>query len=328
MTPDSDTFVAGYQYKVTIFLTPENGYEFDETVTATINGNTVRADVYGYQLLLTYTFPAITISWGSPTYTWSSDYKTVTATRVSTTDSSVKETETVNTTSAVTKAATCTAKGTTTYTATFTNAAFTKQTKAVENIAALGHSWGTPTYTWSSDYKTVTATRVCTRDSSHKETETINTTSAVTKAATCTAKGTTTYTATFKNTAFTKQTKAVENIAALGHSWDAGKVTKEPTATATGVKTYTCKRCGTTKTETIPKLTATVLIGDVNQDGSVDATDRMILSRYLAKWDGYAAKIKSMDAADIDRNGLVEAKDRMILARYLAKWDGYSQYFK
>ena len=70
------------------------------------------------------------------------------------------------------------------------------------------------------------------------------------------------------------------------------------------------------------------LIGDVNQDGSVDATDRMILSRYLAKWDGYAAKIKSMDAADIDRNGLVEAKDRMILARYLAKWTGYDQYFK
>jgi hypothetical protein len=66
----------------------------------------------------------------------------------------------------------------------------------------------------------------------------------------------------------------------------------------------------------------------VDGSGTVDATDRMILSRYLAKWDGYAAKIKSMDAADIDRNGLVEAKDRMILARYLAKWDGYSQYFK
>ncbi len=111
------------------------------------------------------------------------------------------------------------------------------------------------------------------------------------------------------------------------HTWDAGVVTKEPTTTATGVMTYTCQRCGATKTETIPKLSS-VKIGDVNQDGSVDATDRMILSRYLAKWDGYAAKIKSMDAADIDRNGKVEAKDRMILARYLAKWDGYSQYFK
>ena len=77
-----------------------------------------------------------------------------------------------------------------------------------------------------------------------------------------------------------------------------------------------------------PPTPGTVIVGDVNQDGTVDATDRMILSRYLAKWDGYAAKIKSMDAADIDRNGLVEAKDRMILARYLAKWDGYSQYFK
>ncbi|MBR4743756.1 MAG: S8 family serine peptidase [Oscillospiraceae bacterium] len=76
--------------------------------------------------------------------------------------------------------------------------------------------------------------------------------------------------------------------------------------------------------EIVPKL----IPGDVNGDGSVDATDRMILARYLAGWEGYEEKILSMEAADIDGNGVVEAKDRMILARYLAKWDGYSQYFK
>ena len=65
----------------------------------------------------------------------------------------------------------------------------------------------------------------------------------------------------------------------------------------------------------------------MNQDGEVNATDRMILSRYLAGWEGYGTKIKSMDAADIDRNSKVEAKDRMILARYLAGWIGYDQYF-
>ena len=37
-------------------------------------------------------------------------------------------------------------------------------------------------------------------------------------AATCTDKGTHTYTATFKNSAFTKQTKDVQDIAALGHT--------------------------------------------------------------------------------------------------------------
>ena len=52
------------------------------------------------------------------------------------------------------------------------------------------------------------------------------------------------------NTVLAKQ----EVIAALGHSWDAGKVTKEPTEQEPGVRTYTCTACGATKTEEIPKL--------------------------------------------------------------------------
>ena len=73
----------------------------------------------------------------------------------------------------------------------------------------------------------------------------------------------------------------------------------------------------------------TVIInGEISGDGEVDATDRMILARYLAGWEGYAARILSMDAADIDRNGAVEAADRVILARYLAGWEGYETYFE
>ncbi len=41
-------------------------------------------------------------------------------------------------------------------------------------------------------------------------------------------------------------------VAALGHSWDEGKVTKAATATKKGVRTYTCTRCKETKTEAIP----------------------------------------------------------------------------
>ena len=70
------------------------------------------------------------------------------------------------------------------------------------------------------------------------------------------------------------------------------------------------------------------VIGDLNADGDVDATDRMILARYLAGWEGYGDRILSMDAADIDRDGDVNAKDRMILARKLAGWTGYDTYFK
>lgn len=63
------------------------------------------------------------------------------------------------------------------------------------------------------------------------------------------------------------------------------------------------------------------VFGDVNGDGVVNAKDRMLLTRYLAKWSGY----EDIDivSADVNKDGTVNAKDRMILTRYLAKWQGY-----
>ena len=40
-------------------------------------------------------------------------------------------------------------------------------------------------------------------------------------------------------------------VAALGHSYDSGKITTVPTCTANGVKTFTCGTCGATKTESV-----------------------------------------------------------------------------
>ena len=77
------------------------------------------------------------------------------------------------------------------------------------DIPALGHDWGAPEYVWADDYSTVTATRTCKNDASHAETETVNTTSEVTKEATYEEEGEIVYTATFVNEAFTTQTKAV-----------------------------------------------------------------------------------------------------------------------
>ena len=160
-------------------------------------------------------FTIVEPEWAAPTYAWSSDYKTVTAKRVCTNFANQAQTEKVTTTAKVTKAATCTTKGETTYTATFKNAAFAQQEKKIANIAAKGHSWGAPTYTWSADHKKVTAKRVCKANKAHVQKETVNTTAKVTKAATYTAKGITTYTATFKNKAFAKQAKSFANIAKL-----------------------------------------------------------------------------------------------------------------
>lgn len=67
--------------------------------------------------------------------------------------------------------------------------------------------------------------------------------------------------------------------------------------------------------------TQSVNTGDANGDGEVNAKDRMMLTRYLAKWSGY--ENVDMTVADVNNDGEVNAKDRMILTRHLAKWSGY-----
>ena len=125
--------------------------------------------------------------------------------------------------------------------------------KAQTTVAALGHNWdsgkvtkaatctatGTKTYTCSRCKKTRTETIAAT---GHKEVKD----AAV--AATCETTGKTEGShCSVCNTVI----KAQATVAALGHSWDNGKVTKAATCTATGTKTYTCTRCKKTRTETI-----------------------------------------------------------------------------
>ena len=84
-------------------------------------------------------------------------------------------------------------------------------------INATGHNYGDITYTWSDGNTSCTAKKVCSvcKD---EVTETVGTTSSVKTPAICTTKGTTTYTAAFKDEDFSEQTKDVD-IAATGHDW-------------------------------------------------------------------------------------------------------------
>lgn len=148
-------------------------------------------------------------TWADPTYTWSEDYSSCTAERVCTQDSSHKESETANSVYAVPTAATCETAGEGKYTVTFTNTAFEAQTKTIV-LEAMGHDWGIPTYTWSDDYSSCTAERVCLNDSNHIETETANSTYQEITPATEEAEGLGRYTATFTNAAFTTQTHDVD----------------------------------------------------------------------------------------------------------------------
>lgn len=73
----------------------------------------------------------------------------------------------------------------------------------------LPHTWKKPTYKWSKDYGTVTATRVCANNPGHVQTEKAATKRKVTTPASVTAKGKATYTAVFKNPAFKTQKKTI-----------------------------------------------------------------------------------------------------------------------
>ena len=128
--------------------------------------------------------------------------------------------------------------------------------KAQTTTAALGHSWdngkvtkaatctttGTKTYTCTRCKKTRTETIAATGHKAVKD-------AAV--AATCETAG---KTEGSHCSVCNAVIKAQTTVAALGHSWDGGKVTKAATCTTAGTKTYTCTRCKKTRTETIAAI--------------------------------------------------------------------------
>ena len=143
-------------------------------------------------------------NWGTPTYTWSNDYSSCTATRVCQNDPNHVETETADSAYTETLPPTCLEDGRAVYDVAFENEAFEAQSHEI-TLPATGHNWGTPTYTWSNDYSSCTATRVCQNDPNHVETETVDSTSVETQASYI-VEGSIIYTATFTNAAFSTQT--------------------------------------------------------------------------------------------------------------------------
>ena len=84
-----------------------------------------------------------------------------------------------------------------------------------------GHDWGEPSYVWNGT--SCTAERVCSRDGSHKETETATAAVTVTQNKDCVSDELSTYTASFQNTAFAEQTKEnVVTASKLGHDFEKG----------------------------------------------------------------------------------------------------------
>ena len=85
-------------------------------------------------------------------------------------------------------------------------------------IAATGHAYGDPTWEWSKDGQSATATFICDNDESHQENKEASITSTVKEEPTCTEDGITVYTATVE---FNGQTymdaKEIADLSVTGH---------------------------------------------------------------------------------------------------------------
>ena len=176
--------------------------------------------------------------WDEPSYTWTAvtdGYMCVASGKCKNCDADVSDIATV--TYAVKKAPTCLNAGTGTYTATFSAAyGFPAQTKDVL-LHAIGHTWGTATYTWTQTETgyTCTAKRVCENDAAHVESETVTGDYSVITEPTCLAAGLGRYQVSFKAD-WAKDASKDVSIPALGHDW--GKWTSN----GDGTHTHVCKR--------------------------------------------------------------------------------------
>ena len=200
------------------------GYKIAETVKATVEttpATCTEAGKTSYTANFTHKCfkpqvnseesPALNHDWDTPKYSWAKqdDGWYCTAERVCKRDASHVEQETVKATVEHVIDATCETAGKDVYTAAFENEAFEAQKRTVA-LGVLGHDWGEPEYSWNekSGNWYCTAKRVCKRDASHVEEETVKAAYKVTTPATTEKEGEGTYTATFENEAFETQTKA------------------------------------------------------------------------------------------------------------------------
>ncbi|MBQ9866582.1 MAG: InlB B-repeat-containing protein [Lachnospiraceae bacterium] len=140
------------------------------------------------------------------TYTWADDMTSVSACCICKHNAEHRCTEEVGVTRTVVKEATCEEDGIADYTSdAFTDPLFEVQTKTGVAIEKTGHDYLEPFYEWSADLSAVSAVCECSRDASHKISETVA--PKVTE-----MDGYKKYTATFTNERFEEQVRDIAEV--------------------------------------------------------------------------------------------------------------------
>lgn len=197
----------------------------------------------------------------------------------------------------------------------------TQETTVTTTVTIKDHEYTATGYTWNADNTECTAAGKCACGKT--TTKSASVTSNVTKKPTCVDKGETTYTATFNVDWAKTQTKVVEDVAKLEHSYT-GEI-KNDGDTHSFKCVNGCEQYGATADHNFEsgdcvcgaEEPVAILYGDANGDDSVDARDLSLLQQYIAGWD----VTLDAEAADANGDGSVDARDLSLLQQHIAGWD-------
>ena len=282
-------------------------------------------------------------NWGNPTYVWSSDYSSCTASRVCLDDETHVESETASSSYSIVTPAQCETDGLGRYTVSFENAAFTSQSYD-ESIEHLNHDYQFDSFVWT-EY-TAQAKYVCSHNSSHVIFYDAEVTSVISTPASCENTGIRTYTATYGEHSDTK----LETLPKLGHDYQfdsfvwngytaqakyvcsryanhvkyydanvTSEVTTPATCEGTGIRTYTATFSGysDTKTEVLSALGHNYVFDSFVWDGFT-AQAKYVCSRDANHIEYHNAEVTSeiTDEPDCTNTGI---------RTYTALYDGHSE---
>ncbi len=107
-----------------------------------------------------------------------------------------------------------------------------------------------------------------------------------------------------------------KTIPLLSHTYGEWVTIKEPTQTENGSRQRTCTVCGHIETQVLYPQGGEKY-GDVNGDGEVNASDAVILKKYLAQMDVFCDK----KLADMNHDGDITSSDAVILLKHLAGYN-------
>ncbi|MBR5409883.1 MAG: RICIN domain-containing protein [Clostridia bacterium] len=150
----------------------------------------------------------------------------------------------------------------------------------------------------------------------------------VTIAPTCISSGVKIYTCTVCGGTRT------ETMPSLGHEFGAWIITTPATTEKEGLMTRVCSRCSAVETSVIPKKddpndpdpSFEVVLGDVDGDGSITASDARLVLRRAVELETYASGSREFLCCDVDRNGFVTATDARLVLRAAVKLEDPSKW--